>query len=165
MISYDGKSGSGRRRCLGNHVNINKGSLLRAFARLVDQLQNCLEKPNKLNSAMVRQVNSGGVRRKSGRAVEPSLQRLVHLNDDAGEKESRRLSSSDSRRASLVQVARDTIRRNDSSSLLETNLTPIMANFEQWMRLVKDNVSKSNRRADPRANLRKSMHQTRGTLH
>lgn len=66
-----------------------------------------------------------------------NIQRLVHLNDDDAEKRRRRSSirqASDTRRASLAAVARDTLRRGPQ----ESNV-PLMANFEEWMKLVKDN--------------------------
>lgn len=66
-----------------------------------------------------------------------NIQRLVHLNDDDAEKRRRRSSirqASDTRRASIAAVARDNFRRGPQ----ESNV-PLMANFEEWMKLVKDN--------------------------
>lgn len=72
-----------------------------------------------------------------------NIQRLVHLNDDDAEKRRRRSSirhASDTRRASIAAVARDTFRRGPQESSV-----PLMANFEEWMKLVKDNkINQSN---------------------
>lgn len=69
-----------------------------------------------------------------------NIQRLVHLNDDDAEKRRRRSSirqAADTRRASMAAVARDTFRRGGTH--LESSGVPLMANFEEWMKLVKDN--------------------------
>lgn len=73
----------------------------------------------------------------------PNIQRLVQLNDDDAEKRRRRSSirqAADTRRASIAAVARDTFRRGPQESSV-----PLMANFEEWMKLVKDNkINQSN---------------------
>ncbi|KAA8897721.1 hypothetical protein TRICI_006684 [Trichomonascus ciferrii] len=83
-------------------------------------------------------------RRKSSKLRESDAsQSLIQLNDDALEKESRRSSNiTDSKRQSIATVARETIR--NSSKTINANTSrekeaPILANFEQWMKLVKDN--------------------------
>lgn len=72
------------------------------------------------------------------RSKKHSYSNLIQ-NDDYAEKRRRRSSirqASDNRRTSLANVARDTFRRPGGSN--ESNV-PLMANFEEWMKLVKDN--------------------------
>lgn len=68
----------------------------------------------------------------------------TYVNDDAAEKENRRQSSNihhgTTRRESLVQAAREM-----QSSGGPEKTVPVLANFEQWMKLVKDNkINASN---------------------
>lgn len=72
------------------------------------------------------------------RSKKHSYSNLVQ-NDDYAEKRRRRSSirqASDNRRTSLANVARDTFRRPGGST---ESSVPLMANFEEWMKLVKDN--------------------------
>jgi condensin complex subunit 2 len=72
------------------------------------------------------------------RSKKHSYSNLVQ-NDDYAEKRRRRSSirqASDNRRTSLASVARDTFRRPGGST---ESSVPLMANFEEWMKLVKDN--------------------------
>lgn len=83
-------------------------------------------------------------RRKSSKLRESDAsQSLIQLNDDALEKESRRSSNiTDSKRQSIATVARETIRNSNktiNANISRENEAPILANFEQWMKLVKDN--------------------------
>lgn len=79
-------------------------------------------------------------------------QRAMAFNDDAEEKRRRRSSIRpilDSRRQSIAALNRDTINRasKESSPAISTPTTsrvPIMANFEEWMKLVKDNKINAN---------------------
>lgn len=73
----------------------------------------------------------------SGKQAESSLLKLVHMNDDAQEKVNRRKSSG---KYSLVSVARDTVKNSSNAYTAAAQpQQPILANFEQWMKLVKDN--------------------------
>ena len=78
--------------------------------------------------------------RKSGGSSNSSSTRLMQLNDDAAEKENRINSNDNRRRHSLMTVARETVRNNQTGASTGEG-APILANFEQWMKLVKDNVS------------------------
>lgn len=83
-------------------------------------------------------------RRKSSKLRDSDAsQSLIQLNDDALEKESRRSSNiTDSKRQSIATVARETIRNSNKAINANTSRekeAPILANFEQWMKLVKDN--------------------------
>lgn len=72
------------------------------------------------------------------RSKKHSYSNLVQ-NDDYAEKRRRRSSirqASDNRRTSLANFARDTFRRPGCST---ESSVPLMANFEEWMKLVKDN--------------------------
>ncbi|CAN6674405.1 condensin complex subunit 2 [Trichomonascus vanleenenianus] len=62
-----------------------------------------------------------------------SLTPAISLNDDSAEKESRRQSNyHNSKRHSLMVVAQESLKNPNQNA-------PILANFEQWMKLVKDN--------------------------
>ena len=69
----------------------------------------------------------------------------INLNDDEAEKRRRRSSTrnaADSRRESMAAAARDSFRQPQSSP---ESAVPLMANFEEWMKLVKDNkINPSN---------------------
>lgn len=90
------------------------------------------------------EISSHTTKRKSSRMRDSDTsQSLIQLNNDALEKESRRNSNvTDAKRQSIASVARETIR--NSNNVINANTTkekeaPILANFEQWMKLVKDN--------------------------
>ncbi|AOW01170.1 YALI0B03476p [Yarrowia lipolytica CLIB122] len=90
-------------------------------------------------------------RRSSGRFLqqgesEPSLQKLVHMNDDAAEKQKRRQSKRLSILPGAVSLGSPGANAGeDVDEGLRDHLNnaapqvPIMANFEEWMKMVNDN--------------------------
>lgn len=79
------------------------------------------------------------------RPQKSKAQNLIGLNDDEAEKRRRRSSirqaAEDSRRVSLATTGRDSLLRPTPSE----STAPLMANFEEWMKLVKDNkINPSN---------------------